>query len=242
MDRGIEQTRPVQAQFVPGPVLLLGAPGVGKGTQAQRLMARFAIPQISTGDLLREHVQAGTELGRAAKLLMDAGRFVPDEIVNGMVANRLRRRDLDRGYILDGFPRTVAQAQWLDGDLRARGSGSGRLVAVQIEVAREELLRRITGRRTCPTCNRIYNIYLHAPAEDGVCDFDRAELQHRSDDTEEAFGRRMMEYDSKTQAVIAHYRGQGCFEDVAGSGTPDEVEERLISAIRTLRAGEAAGG
>ncbi len=222
------------AEFLPGPVLLLGAPGVGKGTQAQLLMAAFRIPQISTGDLLREHVLAGTELGKTAKALMDQGKLVPDEIVNGMVADRLARPDTIPGYILDGFPRTTGQADWLDGKLPELHDAPP-LIAIKIHVATEELLRRITGRRTCPTCNRIYNIYSHRPAEDGRCDFDGTALQHRSDDTEGAFYKRMTEYESKTAPVIEHYRAQNCFREIEGTGTLEAVEERIIDAIQELR-------
>ena len=230
------QHLPAPAEFLPGPVLLLGAPGVGKGTQAQLLMAAFGIPQISTGDLLREHVQARTELGIAAKSLMDAGQLVPDEIVNGMVADRLTREDTFAGYILDGFPRTSGQAMWLDRKLPELHH-TPPLIAIKIHVATDELLRRITGRRTCPTCKRIYNIYSHRPAVDGLCDFDGTPLEHRSDDTEEAFHRRMAEYESKTAPVIEHYRAQNSFAEVEGLGSLEEVEQRIIEALRALRLG-----
>ncbi len=226
---------------MPGPVLLLGAPGVGKGTQAQRLMATFGIPQISTGDLLRYHVRAETALGLAAKALMDAGKLVPDEIVNGMVAERLGSEDVLQGYILDGFPRTVAQAVWLDADLKSRAGGRD-LITVQINVPREDLLRRITGRRSCPTCNRIYNIYSHPPEREGICDFDGSALQHRSDDTEQAFTKRMSEYDLKTAAVMEHYRAQGRFREVDGRAAPDEVERDLVAALRAMRGSEPGSG
>ena len=197
-------------------------------------MAAFGIPQISTGDLLREHVGAGTELGRTAKALMDGGRLVPDEVVNGMVADRLQRPDTTHGYILDGFPRTEGQAEWLDRKL-PEFHDTPPLIAIKIHVDTGELLRRITGRRTCPTCKRIYNIYSHKPANEGRCDFDGTPLQHRSDDTEEAFHKRMTEYELKTKPVIEHYRAQNCFREVEGLGSLEEVEERIIDAIRALR-------
>ncbi len=228
------QQVPAQADFLPGPVLLLGAPGVGKGTQAQLLMAAFGIPQISTGDLLREHVHASTDLGRTAKTLMDLGQLVPDGVVNSMVADRLTREDTLPGYILDGFPRTAGQASWLDGKL-PHLHHTPPLIAIQIHVATDELLRRITGRRTCPTCKRIYNVYSHQPAVAGVCDFDGTPLLHRSDDTETAFHGRMAEYDSKTAPVIEHYRAQNRFREVEGTGTLDAVEHRIIQAMRDLR-------
>ena len=134
---------------MPGPVLLLGAPGVGKGTQAKRLMAEFGIPQISTGDLLRDNISKGTELGKAARSLMDKGLLVSDDLVNQMVADRLAQRDVVRGYILDGYPRTLIQAEWVDSYL-SNGSEKLPLVAISIVVGYDELLRRITGRRLCP--------------------------------------------------------------------------------------------
>ncbi len=207
---------------------------MGKGTQAQLLMSSFAIPQISTGDLLRQHVQEGTDLGRTARDLMDRGQLVPDEIVNGMVAERLAKPDTAGGFILDGFPRTEFQATWLD---RALAGQTGRLplVAVQIAVGRGDLMQRITGRRSCPTCKRIYNIYTHAPQVDGFCDFDQAALTHRSDDTESAFHERMAEYTLKTAPVIEHYRSRGCFREVSGLGTLQEVERTILSTLTDLR-------
>lgn len=207
---------------------------MGKGTQAQLLVAAFGIPQISTGDLLRAHVENRTQLGITAKSLMDSGQLVPDAIVNGMVADRLTREDTLPGYILDGFPRTEGQAAWLDAKL-PEFHNAPPLVAIKLHVATEELLRRITGRRTCPICKRIYNIYTNPPVRDGLCDFDGAPLQHRSDDTEEAFHRRMAEYESKTAPVIEHYRKQNCFREIDGLGSLDEVEQRIIIALQELR-------
>jgi adenylate kinase len=225
---------PAGKNFLPGPVLLLGAPGVGKGTQAQLLMARFGIPQISTGDILRENIAKGTALGKAAKTLMDQGQLVPDEIVNDMVGARLSGSDVQAGYILDGFPRTLAQATWLDAqlpNLRAMPP----LVAVNIRVDEAELLRRITGRRICPTCKRIYNIYSNPPLKEGVCDVDGTPLQHRSDDTEEAFVQRMKAYDSLTAPVIEHYRTSGRFREVDGEDSVEQVAESIVAALKDLR-------
>jgi adenylate kinase len=225
---------PAGEHFLPGPVLLLGAPGVGKGTQAQLLMAKFGIPQISTGDILRENIAKGTDLGNAAKTLMDHGQLVPDELVNDMVGKRLAAPDVHAGYILDGFPRTIAQARWLDAHLGDSGE-TAPLIAVSIRVDEKELLRRITGRRICPTCKRIYNIYSNPPKKDGFCDVDGSQLQHRSDDTEEAFARRMKEYDSQTAAVIAHYRASGRFREVDGAVSVELVENSIIEALKELR-------
>ena len=220
--------------FVPGPILLLGAPGVGKGTQAQLLVASFGIPQVSTGDLLRQHVKDGTPLGLSAKRLMDGGQLVPDNIVNSMVAARLSLPDTARGYILDGFPRTEGQATWLDEKLSSLNQ-SQPLLAIQIHVEIEDLLRRITGRRTCPTCKRIYNVFSHPPKTSGRCDFDGTALIHRSDDTEAAFTERMSEYTLKTAPTIEHYRRQGHFQTVDGSGPLSEVSARIVQTLRKLR-------
>ena len=222
-----------ETSFHPGPVLLLGAPGVGKGTQAQRLMRVFGVPQISTGDLLRAHVKEGSAPGMTAKSLMDRGLLVPDELVNEMVADRLDQADAADGYVLDGFPRTAAQADWLDGELRRRGGAA--LIAVEIMVPRDELVERITGRRTCSRCRHIYNVYSNPPRVAGICDLDGSALVHRSDDTAEAFERRMVEHAEKTSAVIAHYRAMGRFREIAGTGSLDGVESRIMAALEELR-------
>jgi adenylate kinase len=237
-ESAVHPPAPAASKFLPGPVLLLGAPGVGKGTQAQRLMADFGIPQISTGDILRDNIARGTELGRAAKGLMDQGQLVPDEMVNDMVKARLEQTDVERGYILDGYPRTLGQAEWLDRFLSLSDEKSP-LVAINIQVDEQELLRRITGRRICPVCKTIYNIYSKPPKHSGVCDNEGSPLQHRSDDTENAFIERMKAYNSLTAPVIEHYSKQGRFRDVVGDRPVEEVTASIESALRELRkAGE----
>ena len=234
------ENTPAQADdFLPGPVLLLGAPGVGKGTQAQRLMADYGIPQISTGDILRDNIARGTDLGTAAKDLMDQGQLVPDQMVNDMVGARLTRADVRRGYILDGYPRTLGQAEWLDAHLisleKTAGAVAVPLIAVNIRVDEQELLRRITGRRICSVCKHIYNIYSKPPKHPGVCDIDGSPLQHRSDDTEAAFTERMKAYNSLTAPVIEHYCRQGRFRDVDGDQQVDLVTTAIESALKALR-------
>src|ERR1019366_5934824 len=160
---------------VPGPILLLGAPGVGKGTQAKELVKLWGIPQVSTGDLLRGNVAKGTELGKVAKEIMGRGELVPDSLVNEMVAVRLAQPDTANGYILDGFPRTLPQAGLLDSRLAAQ-AGVLPVVAVSIHVDYNELLRRITGRRNCPVCQSIYNVHFKPPQRDGFCDLDGSAL------------------------------------------------------------------
>jgi adenylate kinase len=231
---------PAQAdKFLPGPVLLLGAPGVGKGTQAQRLMAVYGIPQISTGDILRDNIARGTDLGKAAKGLMDQGQLVPDQVVNDMVGARLTQPDVQRGYILDGYPRTLCQAEWLDAHLISLEETAGAvalpLIAVNIRVDEQELLRRITGRRICSACKHIYNIYSNPPKQEGICDIDGSPLQHRSDDTEAAFSERMKAYNSLTAPVIEHYSRQGRFREVDGEQQVGLVTTAIESALKALR-------
>lgn len=218
----------------PGPILLLGAPGVGKGTQAKELVAKWGIPQISTGDLLRYHRDHGTPLGLQAKEIMAAGKLVPDELVNQMVAERLKQPDTASGYILDGFPRTLVQAEWLDRHLAA-GAQALPVVAVSIRVGYNELLRRITGRRSCPVCGTIYNIYLQPPKAAEKCDLDGTPLVRRSDDTEEVFHERMRTYETQTAPVVEHYRAQGRFEEVNGDQPVEKVAADVMAAVARLR-------
>jgi adenylate kinase len=220
----------------PGPILLLGAPGVGKGTQAKELVKIWAVPQISTGDLLRGNVAKGTQLGQMAKEIMGRGELVPDSLVNEMVAVRLEEPDTARGYILDGFPRTLGQAGWLDGRLAAQVS-SLPVVAVSIKVNYNQLLRRITGRRNCPTCQAIYNVYLNPPKKDGFCDVEGAALAQRADDTEKVFEERMRAYEALTAPVIEHYRAQGRFAEVDGEGAIVAIAAGIVAAVERLRKG-----
>jgi adenylate kinase len=224
---------PNASDFLPGPVLLLGAPGVGKGTQAQRLMAEFNIPQISTGDLLREHRRNHTSLGILADELMVQGKLVPDDLVNQMVAERLKEPDTEHGYILDGFPRTLTQAEWLDTQLVAYLLP---VVAINIVVEPNVLLERITGRLTCPVCQTIYNIYTKPPRRDSLCDLEGAELVQRGDDNVEAFNERMRSFQQKTAAVIEYYREHGNrFAEVDGDRPIDEVTQGIRATLLRLR-------
>lgn len=224
---------PNASDFLPGPVLLLGAPGVGKGTQAQRLMAEFGIPQISTGDLLRQHRRDHTPLGILADDLMSQGKLVPDDLVNQMVAVRLKEPDTEHGYILDGFPRTLNQAEWLDRQLVAYLLP---VVAINIVVDESELLERITGRLTCPICGTIYNIYSKPPKHDRVCDFDGSALIQRADDTVQVFHERMRAFEQKTSAVIEYYREHGNrFAEVDGDRSIDEVTQSIRETLLRLR-------
>jgi adenylate kinase len=223
---------------LPGPILLLGAPGVGKGTQAKELVKIWGIPQISTGDLLRGNVAQGTELGKTAKEIMGRGELVPDSLVNEMVAVRLQQPDTANGYILDGFPRTLVQAGWLDGRLAAQAPGPNQalpVVAVSIQVDYNQLLRRITGRRNCPVCQCIYNLYGKPPQKDGICDADGAALVQRADDTEKVFEERMRAYSALTAPVVEHYRAAGRFAEVDGDRPILEIATGIVAAVERLR-------
>ena len=231
----VQKGRETGRKTVPGPILLLGAPGVGKGTQAKELVKLWGIPQISTGDLLRYHKAQGTPLGLVAKDLMARGELVPDNLVNEMVAERLQQPDTATGFILDGFPRTLNQAGWLDGRLAAQPQCLP-VVAASIRVDYNELLRRITGRRNCPVCGSIYNIYVKPPKLDGLCDVEGAVLVQRADDTEQAFGERMRVYSAQTAPVVDHYRALGRFVEVDGDRPIDVVSAGIVAAVERLRA------
>jgi adenylate kinase len=232
----VEQGRETGSKTVPGPILLLGAPGVGKGTQAKELVKLWGIPQISTGDLLRANVAKGTPLGKVAKELMGRGELVPDSLVDEMVAARLKEPDTAKGYILDGFPRTLGQAGWLDGRLASDGH-SLPVIAVSIQVDYNQLLRRITGRRNCPVCGTIYNVYMNPPKRDGFCDLEGAALVQRADDTEKVFKERMRAYVGLTAPVIEHYRALGRFTEVDGDRPIGIIAAGIVAAVERLREG-----
>jgi adenylate kinase len=230
----VESDRGAALKTVPGPILLLGAPGSGKGTQAKALVKLWGIPQISTGDLLRANVARGTALGRVAKEIMDRGELVPDSLVDEMVAIRLQEPDTANGYILDGFPRTLPQANWLDGRLGAQSQGLP-VVAVSIHVDYNQLLRRITGRRNCPVCQTIYNVYTNPPQRAGFCDLEGAVLVQRADDTEKIFTERMRAYAAQTAPVVEHYRSLGRFAEVDGDSSIAAIAAGIAAAVERLR-------
>ena len=230
-----EQAVSAARSIAPGPILLLGAPGVGKGTQSDELVKLWGIPHISTGNLLRTHRDQGTELGKMAEAIMNQGRLVSDTLVNEMVAVRLSEPDTVRGFILDGFPRTLAQADWLDGWLGGQPQMLP-VVAVSIQVDYTHLLQRITGRRTCPVCGTIYNVFLKPSKIAGVCDLEGAALIQRSDDTEICFDGRMRTYESLTAPVIEHYRALSRFAEVNGDQPVADVAASIVSTVERLRA------
>src|SRR5262245_23239810 len=214
-------------------VIFLGPPGAGKGTQARRAAARWGVPQISTGDMLREAVAAGTELGRQAKSYMDAGGLVPDAVIIGLVGEALARPDARKGFVLDGFPRTLPQAQALDRLLEERGLELDRVVLFRTPEA--ELLRRITGRRVCGQGGRNYHLASSPPAKPGICDNCGGPLHQRSDDEEATVRRRLAVYEQDTRPVVEHYRRRGQLEEVAGEGPVGQVFEDVLRATERGR-------
>lgn len=207
-------------------IILLGPPGSGKGTQAKMLMEIYTIPQISTGDILRAAVANQTALGKQAKECMNKGALVPDELVVKIVEERLKERDCGRGFILDGFPRTVAQAEALD-RLNIKIEA-----AVNVEVGNDELMKRLTGRRTCRTCGAMYHIYFNAPRRDGVCDTCSGELYQRDDDKEETIQTRLVVYAQQTNPLISWYQKKNSVYSVDGIGTVQEIFGRITDALK----------
>jgi len=219
-----------------GPIVLLGPPGAGKGTQSKRISEHYRIPQISTGDLLREHVKQGTPLGMEAQAIMARGELVPDNLVCDIVAWRLREPDAQRGFILDGFPRTQKQAAWLDAFLKYEffdnGKWQSRLpIVIRIEVDYNKLLLRITGRRTCPTCGRIYNVHSRPPLVDEICDVDGTKLVMRDDDREEVIRERLDAYERQTKPVAEYYERLGRLATIDGDQPVDDVTARILKEI-----------
>lgn len=211
-------------------VVLLGPPGAGKSEQARRLTEHHSIPVISTGDLLRDHVRRGTELGHQADPYMKAGRLVPDSLLNPIIEERLSQPDCERGFILDGYPRTVAQAEWLDALLKKKGLLPHVFL---IDVPSERLFKLLTGRRVCPRCRHVYNIYYQPPKKEGVCDVDGESLVQRPDDHEDVIRRRLETYQKETRLAVDYYARQGRLIPINGDQTPEkvaaEIESKLVS-------------
>jgi len=210
-------------------IVLLGAPGSGKGTQAKKLVADYGYPQVSTGDLLRDAVARGTAHGLQAKAAMDAGRLVSDDIVLGILKDRLAQPDAANGFILDGYPRNLAQAEALEGVLAELGQPLD--AAVLMDLDHEILLKRLTGRRSCSGCGRVYNIHFLPPPADGRCETCGGELIQRADDREETIGRRLEVYRAETAPLVEHYRDIGKLKVVAADGAFEEVYGRLVQTL-----------
>jgi adenylate kinase len=211
-------------------LILLGPPGAGKGTQAKMLIDRFSIPQISTGDILRQAVKDGTPMGLKAKSCMDAGALVPDEVVVGIVRERLQMSDCDRGFILDGFPRTVPQADALQETLQSLGKSLDAVISLEVDT--EALVERLTGRRTCRRCGRGYHVKFDPPKTEGVCDACGGELYQREDDREETIRKRLEVYADQTSPLAAYYGQKGLLIQIDGMQDIEKVGKRILSALQ----------
>ncbi len=209
-------------------LILLGPPNAGKGTQAKKLYADFKIPQISTGDILRKAVRDGTDLGKLAGPLMAAGSYVPDEIVIGIVEERLKESDCASGFILDGFPRTTPQAEALERMLAKLGKKLDAVVS--LEVPHEKLIERGSGRRSCPTCGAVYHVYQNPPKRAGFCDKDGTSLTQREDDKAEVIEKRLNKYDAETAPLKQFYAQRGLLKSIDGVGSPEGIYEELKKA------------
>jgi len=210
-------------------LIFFGPPGAGKGTQAKKLVADKAIPQISTGDILRSHRREGTALGKKAQEFMDQGLLVPDQLVIDMVDDRLAKPDAQDGYILDGFPRTVQQAVALDELLRKRDSQIDKVLVLRVPDAK--IVARIVGRRMCKACGSVFHMEFQPPAKSGVCDACGGELYQRADDTEEKVRVRLNEYAHNTEPVAAYYEQRRIVAEIDGVGDIDDIYQRLTSAL-----------
>jgi adenylate kinase len=210
-------------------LVFLGAPGAGKGTQAKRLVEKYGIPQISTGDLLRAAVAAGTALGKEAKSYMDRGELVPDSVVLGMVKERLSQDDCKKGFILDGFPRNVAQAEALDKMLAEMIMPLD--IALNLDVPFDDLMKRLTGRRTCKSCGQMYNVYYSPSKVEGKCDKCGGELFQRDDDKEETIKKRLDVYRAQTEPLIDYYSKKGILKSVSGTGSIDEIFNSICAIL-----------
>ena len=214
-------------------LVLLGPPGSGKGTQGERLQSDFRLPYYATGDILRAAVRDETEIGREAKQYMDRGDLVPDEVIIGVISERLQSDEAADGFILDGFPRTTGQAEALDKELE--GLDRELTAAILIDVAEEEVVRRLGGRRTCVKQGHIFHVEFDPPEKEGVCDICGAELVVRDDDKPEVIRNRLEQYHSKTEPLVEYFENAGILKRVDGSAAPDEVAERIRALLATLR-------
>jgi adenylate kinase len=210
-------------------VILLGPPGAGKGTQAQRIAQRYQLPHLSTGDMFRDHIQRGTDLGRMAKPLMERGELIPDEMVLGMVEQRIAQPDCKNGFVFDGFPRTLAQADDLQRICEQHKFGS--TVVLHMVVSQDLLMRRLTGRRICKAGGHIYNVYDRPPKREGICDQDGSELIHRHDDTEAVIDERLAAYGAQTRPLADYYRNCGMLNPVDAMAGADQVTASIVKIL-----------
>jgi adenylate kinase len=212
-------------------IVFLGPPGAGKGTQAARLAEGLRVPRISTGDMLRDAIARGTELGQQAAPLIEKGQLVPDKLLIGMIRERLSQPDCARGYILDGFPRTVAQAEAFDAMTEGASDQPGDFVVFRFDVPYFELLKRLSGRRWCPTCQATYHVDNNPPKRDLTCDNDGSPVIQREDDKESAVGRRLKDYEALTAPLVEYYRKRSRLYDVDGFQTPETVFAELTGIL-----------
>ena len=217
-------------------LVLVGPPGAGKGTQAQFIAEHATVPKISTGDIFRANVTQGTPLGVQAKTFMDRGDLVPDDVTIEMVRNRLAEPDATLGFLLDGFPRTVPQAETLDDILRETADAKLDVV-LELVVENDEVIRRLSGRRTCRTCNHIWHVDFDPPAVEGVCDLDGGELYQREDDKAETVANRLEVYAESTAPLVGYYAGRGLLVGIDATGPVDDVTQRAIDALRPFTGG-----
>jgi adenylate kinase len=219
-------------------IILLGPPGAGKGTQAARIVETRGVTHISTGDILRANVRAGTALGVEAKRYMDAGELVPDDVIIGMVGDRLTEPDTAAGFLFDGFPRTVPQARALEALVNERGTPID--VALRLVVDRDDVVMRLTGRRTCATCNRVFHVLHNPPTEEGRCDDCGSPLVQRDDDREDVVLNRLEVYRTQTEPLEHFYWERGLLRDIEATGSVDDVTERVLATLDVYDIGETA--
>ena len=210
-------------------IIMLGAPGAGKGTQAKRIAQRYGIPHVSTGDIFRANIKNGTELGMKAKAYMDAGNLVPDEITIGMLLDRIHEADCEKGYVLDGFPRTIRQAESLTAALKERGEKMD--YAIDVDVPDENIIKRMSGRRACLACGATYHIAYNPPKKEGVCDQCGEPLVLRKDDKPETVKNRLEGYHQQTQPLIDYYKKEGILAQVDGTQNMDQVFEDIVKIL-----------
>ena len=211
-------------------LILVGPPGAGKGTQAVHLAEHYKIPHISTGDIFRANIKGGTELGKLAQSYMDAGDLVPDSVTNSMIEDRLGQSDVGNGFLLDGYPRNVDQAEFLDGVLKAKSAPLDSVL--ELSIANDEIIKRLSGRRICRGCGASFHIYFEKPAKDGVCDKCGGELYQRQDDNEATIANRLNVYTEQTEPIIDYYKKAGLLKVISATGAVSEITAQAISALK----------
>ena len=211
-------------------LILVGPPGAGKGTQAVHLAEHYKIPHISTGDIFRANIKGGTELGKLAQSYMDAGNLVPDSVTNSMVEDRLGQSDVGNGFLLDGYPRNVGQAEFLDGVLNAKSAPLDSVL--ELSIANDEIIKRLSGRRICRGCGASFHIDFEKPAKDSVCDKCGGELYQRQDDNEATIANRLKVYTEQTEPIIEYYKKAGLLKVISATGAVSEITTQAISALK----------